>query len=77
MGHTTSDYDGIVDFWDWYRRRKSGKSNPLASYALNKCEETFRKCDWNSFGYWHAIYLRERQNRHPPTGGDQIDERSG
>jgi len=60
MGHTTSDYDVIVDFWEWYRRREAGKSNRLASYALDKCEETFKKCEWNSFGYWHAIYLRER-----------------
>ena len=50
-------YDVVVDFWDWYRRREA---RPLASYALDKCEETFRKCEWNSFGHWHEIYLRER-----------------
>jgi hypothetical protein len=60
MVGTTSDYDVIVDFWEWYRRRQAGQCNPLASYALDKCEETFRKCEWNTFGYWHAIYLRER-----------------
>ena len=52
-------YDVVVDFWEWYRRREA-RLNPLASHALDKCEETFRKCEWNSFGYWHAIYLRER-----------------
>jgi hypothetical protein len=52
-------YDVVVDFWEWYRRREA-RLNPLASYALDKCEETFRKCEWTNFGYWHAIYLRER-----------------
>jgi hypothetical protein len=60
MAHTTSDYDVIVDFWEWYRRRQERQSNPLANYALDKCEETFRKCEWNSFGHWYEIYLRER-----------------
>ena len=57
---TRREYDVIVDFWEWYRRRDDRQSNPLASYALDRCEETFRKCEWNNFGYWHAIYLRER-----------------
>jgi len=60
MTHTTRDYDVIVDFWEWYRRREARRCNPLASYALDKCEETFRKCEWNSFGHWYEIYLRER-----------------
>jgi hypothetical protein len=52
-------YDVVVDFWEWCRRREA-RLNPLASYAFEQCEETFRKCDWHRFGYWHAIYLRER-----------------
>ena len=52
-------YDVVVDFWEWYRRREA-PLNPLASYVLEQCEETFRKCDWDSFGYWLALYLRER-----------------
>jgi hypothetical protein len=52
-------YDVVVDFWDWYRRREA-RLNPLATYALDKCEETFRKCEWSGFGYWYQIYLRER-----------------
>jgi hypothetical protein len=52
-------YDVVVDFWEWYQRREAHLS-PLASCALEKCEETFTKCDWDSFCYWHAIYLRER-----------------
>lgn len=52
-------YDVVVDFWQWYRRREA-RLNPLATYALDKCEETFRKkCEWTIFAYWHAIYLRE------------------
>jgi hypothetical protein len=54
------DYDVIVDFWEWYRRREARRQNPLASYALDKCEDAFLWRDWNSFAYWHAIYLRER-----------------
>jgi hypothetical protein len=65
MVRTTNDYDVIVDFWEWYRRREARHRNPLAGYALDKCEETFSKCEWNSFAYWHAIYLRERG--HPPN----------
>jgi hypothetical protein len=56
----TQGYDVIVDFWEWYRRREAGRHNPLEHYALDKCEETFRKCEWKNFGYWYAIYLRER-----------------
>jgi hypothetical protein len=60
MTEKTRDYDVIVDFWEWYQRREAGRQNPLASYALDKCEETFIKCEWDRFSYWHAIYLRER-----------------
>jgi len=65
MTEDTRGYDVVVDFWEWYRRREA-RHNPLASYALDKCEEAFRKCEWNSFGYWYAIYLRERPSRHAP-----------
>ena len=40
-------YDVVVDFWEWYRRRDA-RLNLLASYALEKCEETLRKCDWDT-----------------------------
>jgi hypothetical protein len=60
MTESRRDYDVIVDFWEWYHRRQERQSNPLASYALDKCEEKFRKCEWNSFGHWYEIYLRER-----------------
>ena len=59
-------YDVVVDFWEWYQRREA-RLSPLASCALEKCEKTFTKYDWDSFGYWHAIYLRERpKNARPP-----------
>jgi hypothetical protein len=54
------DYNVIVDFWEWYRHRQERQSGPIANYALDKCEETFRRCEWTSFGRWYAIYLRER-----------------
>jgi hypothetical protein len=60
MIEKTRDYDVIVDFWEWYQRREARRNNPLASYALDKCEEALIKCEWDRFGYWHAIYLRER-----------------
>jgi hypothetical protein len=66
-------YDVVIDFWEWYQRREA-RLNPVASYALEQCEETFRKCDWNGFGYWHAIYLRERPKSprsRPNVGTDQ------
>jgi hypothetical protein len=56
----TRDYDVIVDFWEWYQRREARRYNTLASYALDKCEDAFLRRKWNSFAYWHAIYLRER-----------------
>jgi hypothetical protein len=54
------DYDVIVDFWEWYQRREARRHDPLASYALDKCEDALASCDWEGFGYWHTIYLRER-----------------
>jgi hypothetical protein len=59
MAEDGRNYDVVVDFWDWYRRREE-RLNPLANYALDQCEETFRKCDWGSFAYWYEIYSRER-----------------
>jgi hypothetical protein len=54
------NYNVIVDFWKWYQRREARNYNPLADHALDKCEEMFRRCQWDSFGYCHRIYLRER-----------------
>jgi len=56
-------YDAIVDFWEWYERRQERRSDPLASHALDRCEEAFMRCEWKSFGYWHAVYVRERLRR--------------
>jgi hypothetical protein len=66
MADGRCNYDVVVDFWDWYQRREA-RLNPLASYALGQCEETFRKCDWDGFGYWYAIYSRERPKSHAPV----------
>jgi hypothetical protein len=60
MIEKTHDYDVIVDFWEWYQRRQASHCNLLASLALDKCEEALIKREWDCFGYWHAIYLRER-----------------
>jgi hypothetical protein len=53
-------YDVIVDFWEWYQRREARARDLVASFAVDKCEETFRRCEWDRFGYWYAIYRRER-----------------
>ena len=42
MINRTQSYDVIVDFWQWYRRREANRCNPLESYALDRCEETFK-----------------------------------
>lgn len=56
-----SNEDVIDFFWEWYRRHEQACGSPLCRYALDKCEETFTRRDWDSFGYWHAVFARERQ----------------
>jgi hypothetical protein len=53
-------HDVIADFWDWYQLRHERDHGPLARHALDQCEETFQRCEWDKFAYWYAIYLRER-----------------
>jgi hypothetical protein len=55
------NYDVIVDFWEWYQHRQQQRNDCAANYALDKCEETFARREWEKFGYWHKIYLRERR----------------
>ncbi len=50
----------VANFWEWYQRRQERERDPLARYALDKCEETFMRSEWDRFGYWFAIYRRER-----------------
>jgi hypothetical protein len=53
----------IIGFGEWRQRRNERRHDPLANHALDKCEEAFKKREWRNFGYWHAIYMRERQKR--------------
>jgi len=53
--------DVIDFFWEWYRREDRRCGSPLCQYALDKCEETFSRRDWEGFGYWHSVFARERQ----------------
>jgi hypothetical protein len=71
-GHSR-DYNVIIDFWEWYRRCQNRQSGPLTTHALNKCEETFGRCEWTSFGRWYAIYLRERRRTSERSGPRQVD----
>lgn len=50
----------IVDLWQWYEHRYECTHGPLAKHALDKCVESFEHGEWRNFGYWHAIYVRER-----------------
>jgi hypothetical protein len=33
----------VANFWEWYQRRQQQECNPLAGYALDKCEEAFMR----------------------------------
>ena len=50
----------VANFWEWYQRRQKRGRGPMARYSLDKCEESYRRSDWESFGYWFEIYLREQ-----------------
>ena len=52
--------NSVANFWEWYQRRQKRGRGPMARYSLDKCEESYRRSDWESFGYWFEIYLRER-----------------
>ena len=65
----------VINFWEWYQRRQERAHGPLARCALDKCEETFRRSDWDSFGYWFAIYRRERP--HPQNSDAGHDRQRG
>jgi hypothetical protein len=60
--------DVITDFREWYERRHAREHGALADFALDKCEETFGRCDSDNFAYWCEIYLRERpKTPHSPA----------
>ena len=61
MTQTMGGPDVIADFWEWYERRQKRVQSPLAEYALDRCDETFRRCDWDRFGYWFSVYRRQRR----------------
>jgi len=53
-----------ADFTDLFAASRRGeprpKSSALAEMALDKCAETYQRRDWARFGYWHAVFVRER-----------------
>jgi hypothetical protein len=49
MIERTHSYDVVADFWQWYQRRQMPQYNPVASLALDKCEDALAKCDWDAF----------------------------
>ena len=51
MIDNSQGYDVVADFWEWYQRRWEQQSGPLASHALDRCEEAFTWGQWESFGY--------------------------
>ena len=50
----------VIDFWEARERRQAGQHGPVAKHALDKCEETFMRGEWKMFGFWHAVFTRER-----------------
>lgn len=66
QGHRISDCDmnektrscEVINLPDRRDRDGSREHTPLASYALERCEETFSMRAWDRFRYWHAIYVR-------------------
>jgi hypothetical protein len=74
----TGTHDVIQDFWQWYNRRAQRQNSGVAKLALDKCEETFQRCDWNGFGYWYEVYCRERgriANRRLPNASTMLGSR--
>lgn len=51
----------VVDFEKSLQERESRGSSPLARYARDNCVEASERSEWNTFGYWFAIFRRERQ----------------
>lgn len=56
------DTGNVIDFRAARRRRRQKMhEGSLCAHALNKCVEMYYRSDWCGFGYWHAIYSRERR----------------
>jgi hypothetical protein len=64
----------IVNFWEWYERYQERAHGPLARCALDECEESFRRSDWDKFDYWFSIYRRVRP-RTPNLNADNVRPR--
>jgi hypothetical protein len=46
---------------EFRQRRHTGTvCNSILEFAVNKCEEAFRRSEWSKFGYWFTIYRREK-----------------
>ena len=65
----------IANVWEWHRRHQDRAHAPIARLALDKCEETFKCSNWDRFGYWFAIYRRERP--HPQNSDAGHDRQRG
>ncbi len=50
----------VISLCDRRGRRTAMEHTSLENHALDRCEETFIMRAWDSFRYWHAIYVRER-----------------
>ena len=68
QGRTSARDTHVVISLELCRRRPEQiRTSPLAEHALNQCEEAFRRSDWQKFGYWHAVFLCERNRLNRPT----------
>ena len=53
--------DPVVEFGKYSDR--SRLDNGILELALDRCEETFMRSDWNGFGYWFRVYRREKAGK--------------
>jgi len=52
---------------------RSRRHNCILELALDKCEETFMRSDWNGFGYWFGIYRREKAGKSIGTRNTSVN----
>ena len=66
-GPIMRDTNVIVSLELSRRRPEQIRTSSLAEHALDQCEEAFRRGDWQKFGYWHTVFLCERDRLESPN----------
>ena len=71
---STRDTNVVVSLHLRRRRQDQIRTSPLAEHALDQCEEAFEHSDWQKFGYWHSVFLHERNWLNPATRSHRSQE---